>query len=490
MNTVPEKRRRLSPRRVHLWLEQRLGVNAIWSALFLRKIPYGVNWLYTLGFVNVTLFLIQAVTGTILAMYYSPSPDHAYGSVQYIMTELPFGWLIRGVHHWGASVMVVTVAFHALAVFIIAAYKYPREATWLGGVALLLVTLGFGFTGYLLPWDEKAYWATTVGTNMAGTVPLIGGALVRILRGGAELGALTLTRFFAAHVLLFPASIAALIGIHLFMVIRQGVSVPPRLWDRSAQKRLVSWKKPETSPVGHGREDDYHRRYETFKANGRPFFPDVVFEDAVMAVLVTLLVLGLGMFVAAPLEAQADPTNTSYVPRPEWYFMFLFQMLKYFPGSLEWVGSIVLPSLIVLVLVLLPFIDRRPWRSPFSRPFAMGAGAVVVVGIVGLTALAFQSTPSSTAGTEGASANLTSTQLAGERLVEAQGCTGCHMINGKGGSVGPPLNGVGSRRDASSIQSYIENPKSQNPAAKMPAFSPPLSQQQVEEIAQYLLTLK
>ncbi|HEY5472255.1 MAG TPA: cytochrome b N-terminal domain-containing protein, partial [Candidatus Limnocylindrales bacterium] len=227
-----------SPAGLHGWLQDRLDVDGLWATLFARKIPLGVNWFYTLGFVSMALFVIQAITGSVLAMYYAPSPDHAYDSINYIMNDVPFGQVIRGIHHWTASAMILIVVLHLIVVFAMGAYKYPREATWVVGVFLLIITFGFGFTGYLLPWDERAYWATTVGTNMAGTVPVIGGMLVRLLRGGAELGVLTLSRFYAAHVLLLPLAIVAMIAIHVFMVIRQGVSVPPSLWDRWVAGKL------------------------------------------------------------------------------------------------------------------------------------------------------------------------------------------------------------------------------------------------------------
>src|SRR3990172_8751848 len=254
---------------LHGWLEDRIGVDAIWQSLFKRKIPYGVNWFYTLGFAAMALFIVQALTGSILAMYYSASPDHAYDSIRYIMDELPYGVVIRGIHHWAASAMIAVVILHLLAVFIMGAYKYPRETTWVLGVALLLVTFGFGFTGYLLPWDEKSYWATTVGTNMAGTIPVIGGVLVRVLRGGPELGALTLTRFYAAHILLLPMAMSGLIAVHLFLVIRQGVSVPPGLWDRwiRSQGRNDGAEGGEPASARH---EDYHGHYDHFKALGRP----------------------------------------------------------------------------------------------------------------------------------------------------------------------------------------------------------------------------
>ena len=214
------------------WLDERIGTNQVWEVLFLRKIPKGVNWWYTLGSATLFAFILQAVTGMFLAMYYAPTPDHAYDSIQYIMNEVVFGQVVRGLHHWGASAMVVLVVLHMLRIIVMGAYKYPREATWIVGVVLLLLTFGFGFTGYLLPWDEKAYWATTVGTNMVGTVPFVGGFLLVAARGGSDLGALTLTRFYAIHMLFLPSLTVGFIALHLFMVIRQGISVPPILWEK------------------------------------------------------------------------------------------------------------------------------------------------------------------------------------------------------------------------------------------------------------------
>ncbi|HJW91615.1 MAG TPA: cytochrome b N-terminal domain-containing protein [Anaerolineales bacterium] len=209
------------------WLDERLGLSGIYTTVFDRKVPK-VNWWYTLGSATLFLFVLQLVTGIFLTVYYVPSPDHAYDSIQYIMNGVAFGWLIRGIHHWGASLMVVFVFVHMLRTFFMAAYKYPREVTWLTGVLLLLSTIGMGFTGYLLPWNQRAYWATIVGTEIAGTVPFIGGFIERILRGGSELSAVTLARFFAVHIWFLPALIAVLIGVHLYLVIRLGISSMPK----------------------------------------------------------------------------------------------------------------------------------------------------------------------------------------------------------------------------------------------------------------------
>ncbi|MEK7783978.1 MAG: cytochrome b N-terminal domain-containing protein [Chloroflexota bacterium] len=208
------------------WLDERFGWRNVWAAIFLRKIPH-VNWLYTLG--SATLFVtgLQIVTGILLTLYYVPTPDHAYDSVVYITTQVTAGWFIRGLHHWGASAMVILTALHLLRTFFSGAYKFPREVTWLSGVFLLLVVVGFGFTGYLLPWDQKAYWATTVGTRIVGVAPGIGDSILRIARGGEELSAVTLARFFGAHVWVLPAALLTLLGIHLYLIIRIGITAVP-----------------------------------------------------------------------------------------------------------------------------------------------------------------------------------------------------------------------------------------------------------------------
>jgi quinol-cytochrome oxidoreductase complex cytochrome b subunit len=209
------------------WLDERIHWQGVWQAVFLRKIPK-VNWFYTLGSATLFVALNQVVTGILLTIYYVPTPDHAYDSVQFITQEVTAGWLIRGLHHWGASAMVVLCVLHMLRVIFTGSYKFPREVTWWTGVILLVLVIGFGFTGYLLPWDQKAFWATTVGTRIAGVTPVIGDALMRLLRGGEELSAVTLARFYGIHVWVLPASLLLLIGLHMYLVIRVGISAVPK----------------------------------------------------------------------------------------------------------------------------------------------------------------------------------------------------------------------------------------------------------------------
>ena len=217
-------------KKLYEWLDERLGLNGLYKSMLDRPEPQG-NWWNTLGSASLFLFILQGVTGIFLTVYYTPSPDHAYDSVQYIMNGVAFGWLIRGIHHWGASLMVLLVFVHMLRVFVTASFKYPRELTWLIGIGLLITTLGMGFTGCLLPWLQMAYWATTVGTQIAGTVPFIGDLVLRALRGGSDLSALTLERFFAAHIWMLPAGLGGLIAVHVYLVIRHGESHWPRKED-------------------------------------------------------------------------------------------------------------------------------------------------------------------------------------------------------------------------------------------------------------------
>lgn len=212
--------------RMGTWLDDRLGWRSIWDTVFIRKVPK-VNWWYTLGSATLFVAVMQGITGILLTIYYVPSPDQAYDSVLYITTQVPAGWLIRGVHHWGASLLVVLSVLHMVRVIIYGAYKFPREVTWFTGVGLLIVVIGFGFTGYLLPWDQKAFWATTVGTRIAEVTPVIGESLLRIMRGGQELTAVTLARFFGVHVWVLPVILLGLLGIHLYLIVRLGISDVP-----------------------------------------------------------------------------------------------------------------------------------------------------------------------------------------------------------------------------------------------------------------------
>jgi quinol-cytochrome oxidoreductase complex cytochrome b subunit/mono/diheme cytochrome c family protein len=337
--------------------EQRTGWTALKRLLFLEPLPGGARWAAAFGSLLLFAFGVQVVTGILLAMNYAPSENSAWASVNYIQHDATLGGFIRAVHHWGSSAMVVLLLVHLVQVFVWGAYKPPREFTWMVGVLLLFCTLGMAFTGYLLPWDQKAYWATKVGLGIAGTVPFIGDGLRNLLQGGDQIGNLTLTRFFTLHGFILPGLMIGLVVVHLYLFRRNGVTPP---WWRTA---------------------------EQLRAEAEPFWPKQVLKDGVLA-LVFLLGLGVwAYFRPAPLEEQANPAKL-YEARPEWYFMFLFQLLSYFKGPYEVVGTFVLPCLFFLVLFFWPFLDRSPHRNPARRPVAIGLLTVSTAALIGLTIFA------------------------------------------------------------------------------------------------------
>ena len=342
------------------FLNERLPLTEF-SAHLRKPLPKHINLLFSLGSLAMFLLLLQAATGAFLALYYSPSPEHAHNAVTYISEEVPFGAFVRGLHHWGASAMVIIVFLHLLRVVLYGSYKAPRELTWIFGVLLLLVTLGFGFTGYLLPWDEKAYWATVVGVEIASTAPVLGDFVAKVLRGGAEIGAVTLSRFYALHTIWLPWLAFGLVGVHLFFVRYYGSSGTTQNTPEEMSSQPVE--------------------------GGKPFYPDQVFEDVVGMLILFVILAAVALSVPVPLEDVADPTNADYDPRPEWYFLFLFQLLKYFQGPLEIIGTFVIPTVGMLLLLFLPFLDRSEREILWKRPIALTVTSVSVVAIVGLTVL-------------------------------------------------------------------------------------------------------
>ena len=435
--------------RLYQWLDSRLNLKPIEHTLLDEAIPGGASWIYVFGSATAFLFMLQAVTGMFLALYYAPTPDHAYDSIQYIEHEVSFGWFVRGLHHWGASAIMVAVGLHLLQVYLYGAYKSPREVMWMVGVVLLLLMLTFGFTGYLLPWDQTAYWATQVGINMAGTFPFVGDMLVRVLRAGETLGALTLSRFFAIHVLFLPAIMVTGIVVHLFILRRVG-------------------------PAGPWNQEQAQQKSETF-------WPRQVYMDAVVMVGIFLLVASLAFFVPFPLADKADPSDHSFVPIPEWYFLFFYQLLKYVSGPFEPVATWILPGLFVLALLFLPFLDRRQDRRPAGRPIVMIAGIgflVIVFGLLGISLKNLYAIPKSDPSV-----------VHGQKLFAQHHCAGCHRIHGEGAKVGPDLSFVGDRRpDRDWHLRHFSDPQSVSPGSFMPKF--PLTDQDKYDLASYMLSLK
>ncbi|MFN2264431.1 MAG: cytochrome b N-terminal domain-containing protein [Anaerolineales bacterium] len=444
------------------WIDERWPLTQMIHLGIDEDIPGGSSFAYVLGSTTIIVFLIQAVTGIWQLFYYVPTVDHAYDSLNYLRTAVPFGWLIHGLHYWGASAMIILVLLHLARVFIWGAYKRPREITWLAGILLLLVTMGMSFTGAPLPWDERGYWAAEVGTSIAGSVPLVGNLVKRILLGASTMGQLTLSRFFILHIALISILLIGGLAIHL-IAFRKSGSVGP--WDD--KKRAKS---------------------------GR-FWPKQVFYDAIVGVVVFIILIGLVVFLPPPFAGPADPIDTTYVPKPEWNFLFLYEALKFFPGKLEPLGTVGFPALAILLLVLLPFLDRKPERNPARRPYAMAIGFVATVALVGLTVAGFLSNPQNAQASKAAvstpvsSGKLSSSAREGQNLFHSLGCSGCHSVMGSGGSAGPDLSNEGiSGRTRDWLMNQIKNPNSHNPNTIMPAFSS-LNDQQLTQLVDYLLSL-
>ena len=350
--------------RLWTWLDQRVGLKELEKLARKKEIPVHRHsiWYY-LGGMTLFLFIIQALTGILLLLYYRPSAEEAFESIQFLMAEVQFGWLIRSIHSWAANLMVLTLFVHLFSVLLLKAYRPPREITWFSGVALLGLALGFGFTGYLLPWNELAYFATKVGTEITSAVPGIGGFAGRLLRGGDEVTGATLTRFYGIHVAILPATAVALLGLHLYLVQRHGMSVPPGVERKGGAARVM------------------------------PFVPNFLLRDIVGWLSALAILAALAAYFPAELGKKADP----FLPapagiKPEWYFMFMFQTLKYLPSHIlgiegEIVGILGF-GLGGLFLLLIPVLDRRTARGQPSRLFTW-IGIAIILYLVLFTVLGY-----------------------------------------------------------------------------------------------------
>ena len=354
--------------RLWTWLDQRVGLKELEKLARKKEIPVHRHsiWYY-LGGMTLFLFIIQVSTGILLLLYYRPSAEEAFESIQFLMAEVQFGWLIRSIHSWAANLMILTLFVHLFSVLLLKAYRPPREITWFSGVALLGLALGFGFTGYLLPWNELAYFATKVGTEITSAVPGIGGFAGRLLRGGDEVTGATLTRFYGIHVAILPATAVALLGLHLYLVQRHGMSVPPGVERQGGTARVM------------------------------PFVPNFLLRDIVGWLSALAILAALAAYFPAELGKKADP----FLPapagiKPEWYFMFMFQTLKYLPSHILGIEGEVVGILGFglggLFLLLIPVLDRRTARGQPSRLFTwIGIGIIlfmVLFTVLGYTASA------------------------------------------------------------------------------------------------------
>jgi ubiquinol-cytochrome c reductase cytochrome b subunit len=351
--------------KIKQWIDERWPLSPLVHLALEEEIPGGARFAYTLGSAVLIVFMLQMLSGIMQLFFYVPSTDHAYDSISYLRTRVPFGWLVHGLHYWGAQVMIILLLCHIARVFVWGAYKKPRELTWIVGVVLFLTAMGFSFTGGPLHWDQRGYWVGEVSTSIAGTVPVVGDLTKQLLRGGEEMGQIALSRLFVIHVAVLPGALLGLFAVHIIAMRRFGTVGP--------------WKEDQRVKKGQ-------------------FWPDQVFKDAVAGTTVCLVLIVLAVFLPPQYSGMADPLDVSYIPKPEWNFLFLYQSLKYFRGPLEPVGTVGVPTVLGLLLVLLPFIDRNPERNPLKRPVAMfcalALGALIVgISIVGYLSPGFAEAP-------------------------------------------------------------------------------------------------
>jgi cytochrome b6 len=345
-----------------LWLDERIGLKDIEKLAKKKEIPVHPHsiWYYFGG-------IIQVLSGILLLLYYRPSATEAYESIQFLMTEVQFGWLVRSVHAWSANLMILALFIHMFSAFMLKAYRTPREVTWLSGGALLGLALGFGFTGYLLPWNELSFFATRVGTEIPGVMPVIGSFLRRFLRGGNDVTGATLTRFYGIHVAVLPAIVTLVLGLHLFMVQKHGMSVPPGVERRGWSMRVM------------------------------PFMPNFLLRDLVGWLCALGILAALAAFFPAELGKKADPFQPAPIGiKPEWYFMAMFQTLKLLPSHILGIEGELLGVLgfgaIGAILILMPFLDRRAATGQRSR-FPTVFGIALILYSILLTYLGYTMSP-------------------------------------------------------------------------------------------------
>ena len=418
------------------WLDERAAIKKLWHEAANEEVPGGARARYVFGSVLMFLFVQQVVLGILLAMYYSPSATDAWASTAYLNDQVTAGWFLRGLHHHGSSAMVIVTLLHFIQVALAGAYRKPRELNWLTGLIMAALVLGFALTGYLLPWDQKGYWATQVATSIMGSMPA-GDVQQRLLQGGSQYGNLTITRFFALHVFVLPLGLGGLLAAHLALFRKHGVTPPP----------LPQAELDRTAVM---------------------FWPTQLFYDMVaMAITSAALVLVTFNTHGSELFAPAQPAS-NFVARPEWYFLFLFQLLKYFHGPSQIIATAIIPGAAAGFLVMLPWIDKAQSRAWKDRLPVLGGVALLMVGVVTLTVLAQNEDKNNVkyqAGLvlaekeaeyarelakkgvlpQGGDAVFENDPLAGGVKLFKENCSSCHAIDGVGGSEAPDFADYNSR---------------------------------------------
>lgn len=429
-------------KRAWSWVDDRTGITQALLPILRHPVPPGTGWKYVFGSATLFAFVLQVVTGMALATAYIPSAGQAYEALQFISHDAAFGHILRGMHYFGASAMVLMVGIHMIRTFLTGSYKFPREMNWILGVGLLGLTILMGFTGQLLRWDQDGVWSTIVAAEQAGRVPFIGKWLAQLLLGGQTVGGATLSRFFAYHVFFIPALIFAFVGLHLALVLKHGISEPPKAGQRVDPATYRAWYA------------------DLLKREGVPFFPDAGWRDVVFGVATIAAVVGLAWLFGAPnLTKPPDPTIIEAYPRPDWYLLWYFAVLAQLPHGTETYVIVLAPLTAGVALLLLPILFNKGERSPSQRPWAV-ASVVLIVTAVGTLWVAGRRSPWS----PDFNARPLSSRSDGALLFHSKGCENCHRISGQGGRRGPDLSTVGDRLTADQITIRILNGGNNMPA--------------------------
>jgi ubiquinol-cytochrome c reductase cytochrome b subunit len=471
------------------WFDARLGVRDTLLPMLRHPIPREVagplGWWYVFGSASLTLLLIQILTGIGLALVYVPSANDAYESLLYLNYQAPLGWFLRALHYYAGSGMVVLVLAHMTQVFLHGAYKYPRELTWVVGVFLLLCTLGMFFTGQVLRWDPDAYWGLAIGGSIAGRVPFAGPWLVRQLFGGPVIGADSLSRFFSLHVFVIPGALLFFVAIHLWLVLRRGISAPP------VPGQVVN---PQT----------YDEAYEQELKQGVPFLGDAMLKDALFSCLAVIVVLILAA-VLGPKgpTGPPDPALSGASPRPEWPFLWIFALLALSPPWAETALMLLLPVILVAALLLVPFVSNRGERAPSRRPMAVLAVLIIytVLGTLTYQGVVSPWSPHMNAWSgdpvpENLVRDSTPLRLQGAALFQNKNCRNCHSLEGSGGKRGPDLTNVGTRLTRDQLIDQISNgtPGGESGGGpgggNMPAYGKQISPAEMTALVNFLENLR
>lgn len=458
------------------WVEHRLGLfKPMWTAASHPTPANNASWWYVFGSAATVLLLLQVVTGILLAFVYSPSANEAWSSLGLLNRAVPLGWYLRALHGWGSDFMVAVVLIHLVQVFLFGAYKFPRELTWMVGVILLLLTLGMAFTGQVMRFDQDAYWGLGIGALIVSRVPWIGAPLVHIMLGGPIIGGATLSRFFALHVFILPGLLLLGAGVHIWMTLYHGVS------DWPMPGRIV-------------RKSTYEREYhELTRKTGIPFVPDAAWKDAVFAAAILLAVMACAFFFGpfGP-TGTPDPTIIQTVPKPDFFFLWIYALLAFLPPAIETPFMLVVPVLVIAAMLLFPLVAAEGERHWARRPIAVLSLSVIAVTLGVFTHLG-RYTPWSPIMDAWSSApippallhNRTPLERQGALVLEDKQCRDCHSIAGSGGQRGPALDAVASHMTEDQIIHQVLQG-----GGNMPAYGNALSPAETDALMRFLMTLR